>query len=433
MSGTLTYKDRYLLEIPDIAKRQEDIEENVIIRFINGGLIYQQKILTHTCKDMFLNKNLKAIYELIINYLKENDIQTLNANNLILFIYCKEDLKYIPFIKRISELENEYTHSGDIENWLIWLHKAYEKRLYIACRNNKDFRRIEKELTQYKFKDLECNLFDVAMKYDDDYETKGQSLIKTGYLSIDRLIGGLQGGNYMILAAATGMGKTAMALNLIIKMAKNGKKVLLFSLEMTQEELLNRIIAIETGISSENLRNRSMTYEELQIRAKYLASQDFFTLKDNIVIPAQARFSISNIEEIVQQTNADIVCVDYLGLIQSDIKTNAYEQVSDVSRRLKLLAIETNKPFIVLHQLNRDVKNRSDKHPTLSDIRDSGKIEQDADFIALLYRPAYYDISKDNTVLEFMIAKSRHSGGAGNIANLTFIGRTQRITDIARF
>ncbi len=94
-----------------------------------------------------------------------------------------------------------------------------------------------------------------------------------------------------------------------------------------------------------------------------------------------------------------------------------------------MLANDTDKPFIVLHQLNRDIKNRANKRPTLSDIRDSGKIEQDADFICFVFRPSYYDGTEDKNKMEFIIGKSRHSSGAGKIANLTFYGDTQTIKD----
>jgi replicative DNA helicase len=97
---------------------------------------------------------------------------------------------------------------------------------------------------------------------------------------------------------------------------------------------------------------------------------------------------------------------------------------------LKLLAIETNKPFVVLHQLNRDMKARADKRPQLSDIRDSGKIEQDADFITFVYRPAYFDSDADKTEMQFIIGKSRHTGGAGKTANLCFSGTYQKILEV---
>ena len=431
MVGIRTYNERY--KQADISKyRQADIELEIIVRLISGLPKYQQLIYTYTCKNMFIDKDLRTIYEIITNYIKDNSIKTLNPDNLIFYLKSG-NLKYVKFIDYINHLDKEYyTHSADTENWLIFLHKSYEQRLYAECKSGNDYRQAETELSKYRLENLECNLLDTGLKYLDDYETKSESLIKTCYSSIDNLIGGLQGGNLMILAAATGMGKTAIALNFVLNMAKNNKRILLFSLEMTADELLNRIIAIETAINAENLRNRALTQSELDKYVQYLGSNEFATLQNRITIPTKNRISIAKIEEVVRKSDADIVFIDYLGLIQSDIKTNTYEQISDVSRRLKLLAIETNKPFVVLHQLNRDMKSRSDKHPTLSDIRDSGKIEQDADFITFVYRPSYYDNSKDKTDMEFMIAKSRHTSGAGRIVNLIFTGRTQKISDTKR-
>jgi replicative DNA helicase len=163
---------------------------------------------------------------------------------------------------------------------------------------------------------------------------------------------------------------------------------------------------------------------------KFIGSKDFQEMEKHITIPATANLNIGKIEEIVKKSNADIIFIDYLGLIRSDnLKQNTYEQISDISRRIKLLAIETNKPIVVLHQLNRDMKDRQDKRPKLSDIRDSGKIEQDADFITFVFRPAYFDIEADKTAMEFIIGKARHTSGAGQKAELCFVGLYQKILE----
>jgi replicative DNA helicase len=184
-------------------------------------------------------------------------------------------------------------------------------------------------------------------------------------------------------------------------------------------------------ISSENIRNRCMTEKEWEKYLKYVSSKDFQEIQEHLTIPVSANLDIGKIEETVEKSKADIVFIDYLGLIKGDVyKQNTYEQISDISRRLKLLAIETKKPIVVLHQLNRDMKDRADKRPKLSDIRDSGKIEQDADFITFVYRPAYFNINEDKTAMEFIVGKARHTNGAGQCANLCFLGQYQKITEI---
>lgn len=404
---------------------QEDIEQEVLIRLLNGQTQYQQLIINHTCLDMFQAKELRALYNLMVKYFKQN--HKLNAYDLINSLNDKD----VIYTEYILNLKNWFVCSADSENWIKRLQIIYEKNILSECQTVDDYKKAVEKINQYKIQATECKLMDTALTYLDEYEKKADSMIKTGYKGIDRLIGGLQGGNYMILAGSTGMGKTAMALNLVINMVEKGKNVLLFSLEMTAEELLSRIIANIMEISSENIRNRNLSDSEMSKYVKFVGSKDFQEMEKHITIPATTNLNIAKIEEIVKKSNADIVFIDYLGLIRADsIKQNTYEQISDISRRIKLLAIETNKPIIVLHQLNRDMKDRQDKRPKLSDIRDSGKIEQDADFITFVFRPAYFDVEADKTAMEFIIGKARHTSGAGQKADLYFSGLYQKILEV---
>lgn len=430
MSTTLAYEQRYseAKEAKEAIKNiyNAEVEFEIMIRLISGAHSYQEFILTHTCSNMFTDKFLRAIYQIVVDYCKKNGTNSLNFYNLINFL----DDKNLIYVEYIDKLNQQFITSADAENWLIHLHNNYEERLFLQCKCVSDFRKAESELSKYKLQNTESNLFNSSMHYLDTYENTASRMIKTLYTKIDDLLGGLQGGNLLVLAGSTGMGKTAMALNIVINIAKQNKKILLFSLEMSIDELLNRIIASIVGISAENLRNRNMTQKELDLYTKYVGSKEFEQLQKYISIPAKNNINIAILEEIARKSDADCIVVDYIGLVKGDGRTNnTYEEVSDVSRRLKLLAVETNKPIIALHQLNRDMKNRQDKHPTLSDIRDSGKIEQDADTICFVYRPAYYNLSADKKEMEFIIAKSRHTGGAGQIAKLIFYGEYQRIID----
>ena len=430
MSTTLAYEQRYseAKEAKEAIKNihNAEVEFEIMIRLISGADSYQELILTHTCSNMFTDKFLRAIYQIVVDYCKKNGTNSLNFYNLINFL----DDKNLIYVEYIDKLNQQFITSADSENWLIHLHNNYEERLFSQCKCVSDFRKAESELSKYKLQNTESNLFNSSMHYLDTYENTASRMIKTLYTKIDDLLGGLQGGNLLVLAGSTGMGKTAMALNIVINIAKQNKKILLFSLEMSIDELLNRIIASIVGISAENLRNRNMTQKELDLYTKYVGSKEFEQLQKYISIPAKNNINIAILEEIARKSDADCIVVDYIGLVKGDGRTNnTYEEVSDVSRRLKLLAVETNKPIIALHQLNRDMKNRQDKHPTLSDIRDSGKIEQDADTICFVYRPAYYNLSADKKEMEFIIAKSRHTGGAGQIAKLIFYGEYQRIID----
>ena len=408
---------------------QDEKEEEVLMRLLNGESRYQQLIINHTSDRMFTRKENKDLYNLMIKFFNKN--RYLNASDLIDSLKDKDIIhaQYILYLKKW------YCCSADAINWINRLITAYEKRILTNCVSIEDYKKTAEEISKYRVQATECELLNTALDYINSYEKQANTMIKTGYLSIDKLIGGLQGGNYMILAGSTGMGKTAMALNLVVNMVKTKKNVLLLSLEMTAEELLSRIIASIMEISSENIRNRSLTQKEWDKYVAYTGSKDFEEMRKHITIPAKTNLDIGGIEEIVRNSSADIVFIDYLGLIRTDnIKANTYEQISDISRRIKLLAIETNKPIVVLHQLNRDMKDRQEKRPRLSDIRDSGKIEQDADFITFVFRPIYFDTEADKTAMEFIIGKARHTGGVGQKADLNFIGQYQKIIEArARF
>lgn len=427
MSTTLAYSEKYEQLKEDEKHIQDDIEQEVLIRLLCGKKQYQDLILNHTCVDMFTDKNIKDIYKLICNYIQKEENHNLDIYDFILSLKDKS----VIHTSYLTALKDMYITSSDSENWVMRLQLKYEKKLFSLCKSANDYRNAVIELNKYKFIDTECNLFEVAENYLNEYDKKSESMVKTGYKGIDYLIGGLQGGNYMILAGSTGMGKTAMALNLVINVLNQNKKVLLFSLEMTTEELLSRIIANLMDIPAAGLRNRQLSENEMNKYINFISSNEFKRIESLLKIPVTNNLNISKIEQIVRKSQADIVFIDYLGLIRSDNqRQTTYEQISDISRRLKLLAIETNKPFVVLHQLNRDMKSRADKRPQLSDIRDSGKIEQDADFITFVYRPAYFNPEADKTEMQFIVGKSRHTGGAGQTANLCFSGTYQKILEV---
>lgn len=425
-----TIKERYeewkkTDEGKDIQDLQYDLEYEIMLRLLSGKIQYKQTILNHTYNKMFTDKDLRSIYEIILKFLKTNKLQDLTPFNLINWLEGK-DVKYTQYI---LHLKYNFICSADVDNWIMRLHNVFEKRLILECKTMEAVKDAQELVNKYKLQERESKLFDVAIEYINDYDNKSENIIKTNYHSIDSLIGGFQGGNYVILAGATGMGKTAMALNLIMNIVKQNKKVLLISLEMTSQELLSRIISKELRIPTEALRNRTLTEKNLADYVKYIDSDKFKSLQEHLSIPATNNLSISKIEEIVRKSKANVVFIDYLGLVQSELKSSSYEQVSDISRRLKLLAMETDKPIIALHQLNRANADRKEKRPMLSDLRDSGKIEQDADFITFVFRPFYYESEADPKYMEFIVGKSRHTSGANKTALLNFNGLFQEITE----
>ena len=313
-------------------------------------------------------------------------------------------------IKQLAiDISKEYITASNRNFYIKKLQNAYFKRLLTECTSFDGFKAIEALKDKLEIKNDTVKISDNTDALVLEYYNKWGTEIKTYYRSIDSKLGNMQGGDIMILAGATGMGKTCMMLNLVMNMARNGKKVLMFSLEMSVKQLQNRIISSQTGIPAAHIRNFAMSDEEQTRYVEYLDSEEFKHYDINVC--TRYNLTVNDISSETKRINPEIVFVDYLGLVSSDIRGNAYERVSQVSRELKLAALETNTPMIILHQLSRIGADRKEKRPLLSDLRDSGKIEQDADFICFVYRDAYYNDQADKTELEFIISKARHGKG----------------------
>lgn len=233
---------------------------------------------------------------------------------------------------------------------------------------------------------------------------------RTEYKSIDRILGGLILGGFYILAGRPGMGKTTLGLNIVKRLAERGLKVLVVSLEMSKEEITAKLVALESGLSSQRLLGKLDQNETDKMIDSVTKIREL-----PIMITKSPYAMVSDIRNIARGIpNLDIIVVDYVQLImQENKKASKQEGMSQVSRDLKLVARELNIPVLGLSQLNRDVTGRTDKHPTIADLRDTGSWEQDADGIILLHRPDYYDqnYKRDGiapVILEVDIAKNRH-------------------------
>lgn len=251
----------------------------------------------------------------------------------------------------------------------------------------------------------------------DEIQTGVCLFIKTEYKYIDRVLGGgLLNSGFYLLAGRPGMGKTTLGLNIVRKVAKKGLPVLFVSLEMSKEQITQKLLALETGLSTQELVGKMdaqavdrVTEAATQIHGLPL------TLNRK---PGATVSDIANMARAVK--DLAMICVDYVGLIEPDNKqAKRYEGVSQVSRDLKRLALRLNIPILGLAQLNREVTGRADKRPVISDLRDSGGLEQDADGIILLHRPDYYDPEYKHdpvtpVILEATIAKNRH-GPTGKV------------------
>ena len=243
--------------------------------------------------------------------------------------------------------------------------------------------------------------------------------MSTGLRDLDRAISGLNKSDLILLAARPGMGKTSMALNILLDAGKkSGKSVAFFSLEMSREQLALRLISSECFVDNKKLVTGKLTEEDWESVA---AAADSLN-RSMILIDDDSSVTVADINAKCRRVeNLGLVVIDYLQLMQSAGGKNSrsgenrQQIVSDISRSLKIMAKELNVPVLCLSQLSRANESRTDKRPMLSDLRESGAIEQDADIVLFLYREGYYNRDTENPNLaECIIAKNRH-GETGTV------------------
>ena len=263
--------------------------------------------------------------------------------------------------------------------------------------------------------------------------------LPTGYQALDKMTAGLQKEELIILAARPAVGKTAFALNIAQNVGtKTDKTVAIFSLEMGAESLVNRMLCAEGSIEASHLRTGQLNEEEWRNLIVAMGSLS----RASIYIDDTPGIKISEIRarcrKLAQETgDLGLILIDYLQLIEGTGRENRQQEVSEISRQLKTLAKELKVPVIALSQLSRGVEQRQDKRPVLSDIRESGSIEQDADIVAFLYRDDYYQREGDeeeeeqsnNNVIEVIIEKNR-SGARGTV-ELLFIKEYNKFSSLS--
>jgi replicative DNA helicase len=246
------------------------------------------------------------------------------------------------------------------------------------------------DFTQSKEPRQISNCIDELLKDVEKIYTKEKSLIgiPSGYTSIDRKTGGWQPGNLIIIAGRPSMGKTALALALCQNSAKLNNPVGLFSLEMSDSEIAARFLSSVSGYTNVQIRNADINLDDLALKSNDIAGLP-------IVIDDTPGLSLmemrSKVKKMILKFGVSLVIVDYLQLMTAEAG-NREQEVATISRGLKAIAKEFDIPVIALSQLNREVENRADKRPRLADLRESGAIEQDADIVCFIFRPAVYGI-----------------------------------------
>lgn len=245
--------------------------------------------------------------------------------------------------------------------------------------------------------------------------------VPTGFVDLDRLLGGLQRSDLIIIAARPGMGKSSWLNSVVLNAARNRQRVALFSLEMSNEQLVQRFVSGETNIPSHRLREGRLDERDW---AQFLAATQSLGelpiyLDDTPALSTQELRTKAR--RLYLEFGLDLIVIDYLQLMTTPYRSeNRVQEISFISRALKGLAREINIPVVAAAQLSRAVEQRTDRHPVLSDLRESGSIEQDADIVMFIYREAYYNRdAPDGNLAEIQVAK--HRNGPTGTVNLVFI------------
>ena len=352
-----------------------------------------------TVAEELNNKNwLKQVGD--IEYLTEIIESVPSAAGIDEYIKIVEDKAILR--RLIDEATSIITESYNTSNNISEVIETAEKKIFD----------VSKSLRSTEFKSIQDVLYKTQADIEKLSENKGDITgIPTGYYELDKLTSGFHPHELIIIAARPGMGKTAVALNFVTNIAINSKKtVALFNMEMGAEQLATRMLSSVGQIEGSKLKTGNLEHSDWK-----RLNEAISRLSDTkIFIDDTAGQTVGEIRSKCRKlatspSGLDIVVIDYLTLIQGTSKNgaNRQQEVSDISRALKTMAMELNVPVIALSQLSRGIEQRVDKKPMLSDLRESGAIEQDADIVAFLHC-SDEEREKQNSLMEFVIRKHRN-------------------------
>jgi replicative DNA helicase len=402
-----------LNEVADVI-RAEDFyiaEHTQIYLAMHELFLTNSEIDVVTLIDMLVKKGIydKSGGEEYLKTLCEVVPSALNVKDYAKIVKEKSVLRQL--IAVCSEItETAYSEQDEVAHIL----DAAESKIFAIAegRETKTFRHIREVLV-----DVHGHLRDLQERPDEMQGTK------TGFSGLDKVLVGMGNSDLVLVGARPGMGKTSFVLNIGTNVALQTKKtVCIFSLEMSCEQLVSRVLSSEAMVDSTALRSGKLEKEDWD----KLASVSSKLAGCDILIDDTTGITVTGMKaKLRREKNLGLVVIDYLQLMQSDSKSdNRVQEVSEISRSLKLMAKELNVPVVCCAQLSRGPESRTDKKPMLSDLRDSGAIEQDADVVMFLYRDEYYKTdanSQDASIAEVIIQKNRH-GSTGTV-EMGWIGR----------
>jgi replicative DNA helicase len=411
------------------------------------------KIADVVTSDDFYDEKHRRIYEAVISlYELRNPIDVLTLSNKI---QEQGFLEFIGGASYLTELTNYVPTASHVNQYAdIVAQKALRRRLIKASQDIVGLGYDETINLQGLIEGAESRLFEVSQKHikqdvvsleniltdsfdrlDELHKDKGKLRgVPTGYKDLDNVLAGLQNSDLVVLAARPSMGKTALALNIAHNVALESKlPVLMFSLEMSKEQLVDRMLAMSSGVDAWSLRTGKLTdrdFEKIGHAMGTLSEAEIYIDDTPAITVSELR---TKARRQAHTKKVGLIIVDYLQLMSGSSRLggegNRVQEISEISRGLKGVARELNVPVLALSQLSRSVESRSPQIPQLADLRESGSIEQDADVVAFIYREDYYNNETDRKNIADILIKKHRNGPINNV-ELYFDREKQRFRSV---
>ncbi len=411
------------------------------------------KIADKINEDDFFEVNHQKIYQ-AINYLyeKHQAIDTLTLANVL---KNNKSLDLVGGPSYLADLTNYVPSAAHIDEYAsIVAQKAFRRRLIKVSDEISEISNNETQELNDLIEEAESKIFNISQnqinqnlisletilaesfdRLDELHKDKNKIRgVPTGYKDLDNKLAGFQKSDLIILAARPSMGKTALALNLANNIAKKNKKpVLVFSLEMSKEQLVDRILAMESGVSAWDLRTGNLSdddFEKIGNAMGVLSETPIFIDDSPGITISELR---TKARREAHKNELSLIIVDYLQLMSGGHRFsndgNRVQEISEISRSLKIIARELNVPILALSQLSRSVESRSPQIPQLADLRESGSIEQDADVVTFIYREDYYNPETNRKNITDILIRKHRNGPTGKV-ELYFDNEKQKFRSI---
>lgn len=436
---------------PRIPPHSEEAEQSVL-----GSVLIDHEAVNIAAENLkaedFYNLRHKEIFEAVLDLYQEGrevDLVTLKSQ-----LERRGRLEAAGDMKYLGQIAAAVPNSVHIRQYVKIVKDKALYRRFIQLGNqvlNESFstetpieqlsEQVEKEvfgILQNRGSDDFSHIRDVLMESFDEIEKIAQNGgelagISTGFIDLDQKTAGLHPSDLVLIGARPSMGKSALGVNLIQNAAvRGGKTCAIFSLEMSKQQVVNRMLACEAGVDMEHLRSGNMTdqdWERLVEALGALSEAQVYLDDTGGITLAEVR---SKCRKLKIEHGLDLIMIDYLQLMSGSGRSgdNRQQEISEISRGLKTLARELQIPVIALSQLSRALEARADHRPMMSDLRESGAIEQDADVVMFIYRDEYYHPdSEDKNIAEIIIAKQRN-GPVGTV-KLRYDGQYTRFSNLA--